>query len=503
MSETKGNRAARRERDSRRKWNRRRSTWFMALLAGFFTVGCLLFLRPVHSDVEKRNLASFPSFSLEALLDGSYGEGIVTWYGDTFPGRETMISAQSRIKELYGIRGQEVHGGAVKGDEIPEIGTRPAAPIQLALPEETKENGAEPAPGQTGTDLAQGETTGAEIATENGIPSGIAEGQSMTPAETESAPEETAAPESPKGNGTIFEIDETVDSLYIADHRAFEIYGFSRAGAEAYASMLNTVKYLVGSEVEVYDMIIPSSFGVCLAPEIQEGLEASDQRSGIAYTNSMIDTSVHVIEMMDTMVEHNDEYIYFSTDLHWTTLGAYYAYRNFCQSKCFTPNTLDQFETMEFPGFLGSYYSASNQSSSLASNPDTVTAYIPMGTNDEVYYDQDGTRYNWFVVSDVSDYSAGNKYSCFIGGDQPLVEIHNPAIQDGSACLIIKESYGNAFVPFLVDHYQDIYVVDYRYYQGENLLDFTREKGIDDVIYLNYVDAVLESRSEKMLSLWQ
>ena len=520
MSKSQSERNKRRIAAGKKKWNRRRTQLFVFLLSAFCVAGCLIPLRPTRSESEKRDLAAFPKITLAGVWDGSFFRDFSLWYGDTFPGREDMIHTQSQLKELYGLRRQEIHGTASKGDEIPEIGTRPAGQNVISgIPggepagntsgqdaNAPGQDGSTPgqanAPGQNGSTSGQGNAAGG---------SGLPGDPSTAQADPSKAGQETTAealPETPEttqaqGDGTIFEIEEEVGSLYIANHRAFEIYGFSRAGAEAYASMLNTVKQMLGEGVQVYDLVVPSSFGVCLSEEVQEELGASDQRSAIRYTHSLIDTSVHVVDLMDLLVSHNAEYIYFNTDHHWTTLGAYYAYQQFCREKGITAHSLDQFETMEFPGFLGTYYYEAEQPRSLAENPDTVTAYIPMGTNEETYYDENWQEYHWYVVSDVSDYSAGNKYSCFIGGDNPLTEIHNPAIQDGSACLVIKESYGNAFVPFLVDHYQHIYVVDYRYYKGESLSTFAPAHGVTDVIYLNYVDAILESRSEKMLALWQ
>ena len=66
---------------------------------------------------------------------------------------------------------------------------------------------------------------------------------------------------------------------------------------------------------------------------------------------------------------------------------------------------------------------------------------------------------------------------------------------------MIKESYGNAFVPWLVDHYQNVYVVDYRYYTG-NLTQFVKEHQVDDVIFVNNASAITESRAGTMLSLF-
>ena len=90
------------------------------------------------------------------------------------------------------------------------------------------------------------------------------------------------------------------------------------------------------------------------------------------------------------------------------------------------------------------------------------------------------------MVNDVSDYASSVKYGCFAGGDQPYNEVENPAITDGSACLVIKDSYGNAFIPFLVDHYQYLYWVDFRYYKG-SIYDLVEQKGIRDVVVVQNI----------------
>ena len=65
----------------------------------------------------------------------------------------------------------------------------------------------------------------------------------------------------------------------------------------------------------------------------------------------------------------------------------------------------------------------------------------------------------------------------------------NKTVTDGSACVVVKESFGNAFVPFLVDHYQYIYVIDYRYWEG-SISDLVKEKGATDVILLNNLSMI-------------
>ncbi|MCF0121404.1 MAG: hypothetical protein HUJ65_07175, partial [Oscillospiraceae bacterium] len=137
---------------------------------------------------------------------------------------------------------------------------------------------------------------------------------------------------------------------------------------------------------------------------------------------------------------------------------------------------------MEFPNFIGTFYSNSNNSSALLENPDTVIGYIPKGTNEMVMHTEDGEVYDWWIVNDVSDWDNSVLYSAFAGSDNPFSYAHNETITDGSAVLVIKDSYGNAFIPWLVDHYEYIYWIDARY-TDNTILQMVEDYGIDDVIY--------------------
>ena len=153
---------------------------------------------------------------------------------------------------------------------------------------------------------------------------------------------------------------------------------------------------------------------------------------------------------------------------------------------------LSKYKTVEFPDFLGSFYADTEKNPALEANPDTVVAYIPPDTNDITCTQNDGSLLEWKIVYDASDYSSSMKYNCFIGGDQPISVINNPKKNDGSACVVVKESFGNAFVPFLVSHYQTVYVVDYRYWEG-SISQLVAEKGIQDVILCNNISATRSS----------
>ena len=464
-------RTRKRKKKLRRKWNLRFIQVFQILGIVLFVLGLLLPLRPKISELEKRELASFPSFSLAKIWDGSYFADISTWYSDSYPFRETFLSLGSLMESSYGIHTQEIHGNVQTADEIPDAAVTPAPRRQLT-------------PTPTGVIT----------------PDPVDTTETLTPTATPTATP-TPSP-SPTQDGTLHDAPEVAGAVYIVDNRGFEIYYFNLGGADAYASMLNTVKATLGSQVKVYDILAPTNFSVCLDESIQESIGGSSASDAFSYINSMLDPTIQQVPVLDTLISHNAEYIYYNTDHHWTALGAYYAYRQFCSAKGVTPHDLSDFTEVSYSGFLGTFYSYSNQSEALANNPDTVYAYIPKGTNEETVTDPDGSSYTLRIINDMTDSSAGSKYSSFLGGDNALTSIHNPNVTDGSACLLIKESYGNAFAPFLVDHYENTYIVDYRYYSG-NLTSFISEHQISDVIFLNNSDALSEANSDSMLMLFQ
>ena len=190
------------------------------------------------------------------------------------------------------------------------------------------------------------------------------------------------------------------------------------------------------------------------------------------------------------MMKHKDEYMYFRADHHWTARGAYYAYEAFCKTAGIKATPIEDYERLQFDGFLGTLYNHT-KNENLAKNPDYVEAFLPIGTNSMIVTERSGkvvTSYSIVNKQTNAWYGTGAKYNCFIAGDNPLTEIHNPNKNDGSTIIVVKESFGNALVPFLVDSYEYVYVIDYRYFSGD-LCDFALEKNADDILFINNVIA--------------
>lgn len=412
---------------------------FLLILYLGTVISFIIPLRPTYSESEKRNLTEFPEFTVEALASGEYFSEIGTWFSDTFPFREQLTQANTFIKGLYGIETVTIHGDIDKGDEIPD------APIEEAPPEET----------------------------------------TVPPVENKN---EDKKPTQPKPNFKV----QKLGAIIVAGDSGYEFYAFSNKLAPRFVNAVNKIEEKSKPQGKVYAMVVPTSIDITLDDSLREQTKSADQKKALEYFNSSFKNAVAVDGIYDAEREHRDEYTYFRTDHHWTALGAYYAYEQFSSAKGVRPVPLSSYETVKFTDFKGTFYSNSKQSKKLGNKPDYVTAYEPINNVTCQITRANGTTFNWPVVKDVNDYKSGMKYLTFIGGDNPLTTIKNLDNPTGTSCVVIKDSYGNAFVPFLIPHYSTIYVIDPRHYE-KSLESFCKGKEITDVVFITNISVTRNS----------
>ena len=281
---------------------------------------------------------------------------------------------------------------------------------------------------------------------------------------------------------------KVVNGVAVVGNSAYELFTYRESSAKAYAKAVNALAKDLDGKAEVYDMVIPLSSGITFPDNLVDKIDSTNQRDAMLSIMGMMNSQVKSVDIYDALMKHRKEYIYFRTDHHWTALGAYYAYTALCEEMGIEPEKLEEYETREFEGFVGSFYN-DTKNESLKKHPDVITAYLPKSEAKMHVTPAKGQDYDWDIIYDVSAYGASLKYSTFIASDNPFTEITNQTLTDESACIVVKESFGNAFVPFLVDHYQHVYVVDYRYWQG-NLSKLAEEKKAKDVILLNNLSMI-------------
>lgn len=297
----------------------------------------------------------------------------------------------------------------------------------------------------------------------------------------------------PASSNVITTSDKPYQSggVYVVGSAGYEMYNYVGSLAEKYQSTVNAVADSLSGVSQVYAMAIPLSSGITLPDKLFSDIPGSDQAQAEKDILAGMGQNVKTIPLHDVMMSHRTEYIYFRTDHHWTALGAYYAYVQFCTAKGITPHNLSDYEVSQFPGFLGSFYNDGGKPDAMKNDPDTVNAYHPVSATASMKYgdNENSTLTGGQVIFDESTASASLKYGTFIMGDNPFTVIENPEVSNGESCIVVKESFGNAFVPFLVDHYQTVYVVDYRYYSG-SVTQLARDKGVKDVLFVNNLSAI-------------
>lgn len=246
--------------------------------------------------------------------------------------------------------------------------------------------------------------------------------------------------------------------------------------------------------INKYFMLVPNSVRV-LKDKLPRFAEPEDQLKYIEGVKNTLSSEVNFIDVYDTLASKKNEYIYYKTDHHWTTLGAYYGYERLGSEMGFKTNIRDFYEvervTEEFYGTLYSKGGFRNI------EPDSIELYTPKMDEDirVWYYDtevEEDSLYN------MENLNKKDKYTVFQDGNHSLIRI-NTNSSSGKKLLIIKDSYANSLVPFLTDHYSEIYMVDMRFYY-DDINEFIKSNGIDDALLLYNANTFFEDESIAKIS---
>lgn len=165
--------------------------------------------------------------------------------------------------------------------------------------------------------------------------------------------------------------------------------------------------------------------------------------------------------MFPILEEHREEQIYYRTDHHWTTLGAFYGYQQWTQVMDYPPRNFDpqDLETVS-DSFLGTLHSRLN----LPMKADEIQIF-PRTTSRRVKVVYDFTRETTSYY-EPSYLDGKNQYGYFLDDNHAFIEIDTAYVAKDRELFLIKDSYANSLIPILAPHYEKIYVLDLRYYNG-------------------------------------
>lgn len=161
------------------------------------------------------------------------------------------------------------------------------------------------------------------------------------------------------------------------------------------------------------------------------------------------------------LAQKDEDGLYYRLDHHWTSRGAYLAYREYAKTAGFEAKDEALFQkTVVTEDFKGTLYSKAND---YTKKGDSITAYELPGEAYTVEY-KDTKEVTDSVYASVY-LEKKDKYSFFLNNIHPLIEITNENAETSEELILVKDSYANCFVPFLISHYKKIYVLDTRYYK--------------------------------------
>lgn len=419
------------------------------LFIGFLVTGSALtfFVRMStdSSETENRSLASLPEFSMQTALSGTYFRQLENYAADHIGFRQSLVQTSKFIASLQGKPGSD--SALIVNSNADNTGdAQPASPIQKT----SNPGKIEPSP------------------------------QPQTYAQQQAGilPKQSAAEEKGKVQGRV---------LILGD-RAMNLFTYNPAAGQDYADAINQIQARINqaipNTVQTSVLLAPTAAEFIQSPKLKS--LSDSQRKAIDDVYGKIDPHLVKVDALSVMNRHADEALFFRTDHHWTATGAYYAYTAFAEAEGINPVPLTAYEKGEVPDFLGSLYS-STMNRGLAARPDTIVFYKPFVKHRyAVHY----TGSLDMPLIDLSHAAKKNKYRIFLSGDRPWAHITTQT-NNSRKLLVIKDSYGNALVPFLLPHYGEIFVVDPRQFD-QQIVPFIQKHQIQDILYINNAHVTMD-----------
>lgn len=280
-----------------------------------------------------------------------------------------------------------------------------------------------------------------------------------------------------------------VNNVYICEDYLIEKFEKSKLDGKLLEQNLRYIEEFMTKYDNSYISIIPTSTEI-LGYKLSRYTENINQKETI----ERIVQGKNNIDIYSKLLEHNREDIYYRTDHHWTSLGAYYAYVSICEKLGLSTIDLEDFNVEVIDNeFSGTIQSKVN----LDFGYDTLYRYTVKGLQpkyqrvvDENFKEVSNTLY------DESKLETKEKYAVYIGGNSAITRIYSENIkEDKGRLLLIKDSYSHSLVPFLTNHYSEIVLIDLRYF-NMSLNQFLQEENeINDILLIWNLANFVENRT--------
>ena len=430
---------------------------FIMLIGGLFLAMAMLFLffpRPTYSVVERRELKTTPDFSFSRLFDGSYTADLSSWFSDSQPFRDEFMTLSMTLKKKMALdrgSGEERFVFHQTGD----VG----ADLMPGGMDEVERQAAELLKEEADRDIPEGDISAADGEESKMSKSGIL-------------------------------IVGSGDNV-----RALMSYNGSPSSGNPYVAMVNSYKEALGQGVNVYSMVVPIAMEFYCPEEARKrpGLYKS-QLPTIRHIYSSLSPGIHAVNAYTALSDHVHEEIYLRTDHHWAPLGAYYAAQEFARTAGVHVPDLSEFDTNVIHRFVGSMYGYSKDISVKNAPEDFIyhtpknktytTTFTIINVDKDFRMTGEGKPFKAGFFKKFKD-GSGNAYLTFMGSDFLIVKVET-GVGNGRRLAMLKDSYGNALPGYLFGSFEEVHVLDFRYFP-HNIVEYCRRNGITDFLFVNNI----------------
>lgn len=396
------------------------------------------FPRSTVSELEKRRLAAFPRFSMDRLLSGDFTKEISLWFSDSEPFRDEIMGFSMNIKKFEGVKTDD--------DNVSFI----AADKDAAQVEEVEEK-----------DDRKLENY------ENRI---------------------TADSDAKIGRYGIVIVGKGKNV------RALMGFQGSAKYTQPYAEMVNKYQTAFGKGVQVYCMIPPTAIEYYCPKKAQTA--RTSQKEVISTCYEYLDSTVKAVDCYTTLGKHAKEDIFLRTDHHWSPLGGFYAAEQFAKVAKVDFKQLSSYTKHVVHGYVGSMYGYSKDAS-VKDAPEDFVYWKPKNVEYTTTYTNYKTK-DFKVIGESAPQKgeyfykfpdgSGGAYCTFMGGDSKITKIQT-GTKNGRRLAIIKDSYGNTLPGYLFYSFEEIHVIDHRYFLP-NLVQYVKDNKVTDfLVALNIFNA--------------
>ena len=432
---------------------------FVSVWIGFLSLCAIFYIsspskKDEFSKEENRILANFPEVSFDNIISGDFGNSIEAYFLDHFPKRNLIIDNTAKVKDFMSI---------ATYDEYLAISPKVEDPLDNKDYLENIDD--------LINDLINNKPDTDDDSDSDSEPDTDNDTQTEYPAIVEKQP------------GNINDFSNTMGIYMNVNNKKTALYTFSRDSALAITGVLNKYAALLPTGGKLMFTVVPQSANANLFVNSSKNGEMYSEYDELV--NAFGSNNVYAFDAAQILTKaiKQDKYVYFRTDMHWTPYGSYLVYCEMAKRAGKTPcNYTTDFDiTIEEP-FLGTYY-RDNPTSYMRENADKLELLMPKCT------------FEWRRIVSGDEYKtidflnfnakANDRYTVYLGGPAGPWTYTMADNGETENCLVITDSFGLGYIPFLVGNYKEVHYYDPRYFNknatGANLTQLIEKHQIRDI----------------------